>query len=72
MARSLLKSLLATAAAVTLSVGVVGAASAAPVTNIVAGNTAQATASHGMIQSVHWVRRGHHRVWVPDHPVHHH
>ncbi len=69
MPRSLLKCLLATAAAVTLSVATVGAASAAPVTNIAAQNADQATASHGPIQSVHWVYRHHRRVWVPDRRV---
>ena len=38
------------------------AASAAPVITSV-----QAPVADGAVKDVYWVRRGHRRVWVPDH-----
>ncbi len=69
MAHSWMKRLFATAAVVTLSVGAMGVASAAPVAGMAVESTAQAAASHGLTQSVRWVVRGHRRVWVADRPV---
>ncbi|MEJ1975954.1 MAG: hypothetical protein WDN49_07420 [Acetobacteraceae bacterium] len=66
MSRRLIQYLLSTAVVATVAFGAAGAASAAPVTNIASSGEAQAAASHSLTQSVHWVRRGHRRVWVPD------
>jgi len=71
MSRLRLKYLLSTAVIATLSFGVAGVASAAPVTNTARGAEVQAMASHGQVQAVHWVWHGHHRVWVPDHRRYH-
>ena len=71
MSRLRLKYLLSTAVVAVLAFGAAGVASAAPVAGTAMGVEAQATAPHGQVQAVHWVRRGHHRVWVPDHRRYH-
>ena len=59
----MLKSLFAAAVMTAVTVG--ASASAAPVARLdVVSN------SSALVQSVHWERRGHHRVWVPDYRRH--
>jgi hypothetical protein len=63
---SLMKQIVATVAVVTLSVG---AAVAAPVTNVYPGAGAT-VAAPATVQPVYWVWRHHHKVWIPDHHRH--
>ena len=63
----MLRTVLAAAATAAAFVGLIGAATAAPVTRVDSMNHTQVS-SHGVfVQTVHWERRGHRRVWVPDH-----
>jgi hypothetical protein len=71
MSRLRLKYLLSAAVIAVFSFGVAGAASAAPVSGAAKGIEGQAMAPHSQALAVHWVRHGHHRVWVPDHYHHH-
>ena len=67
MSRTPLKLLLATSVVATLALGVVGTASAAPMTNVLRGADVQAPAAQQMVQKAYWVWHHHHRVWVSPH-----
>lgn len=49
------------------SVSIAGAACAAPLARPDDASRAQISSQETFVQSVHWERRGHRRVWVPDH-----
>jgi hypothetical protein len=62
MPRPLTGYIFSVALVATLSIGAIGTASAAPVTT--AAKALQATALPSPTQSVRWIWRHHHRVWV--------
>ncbi len=63
----LLKLRLSAAAVAALTLGTIGAASAAPAIGTAHGVVAQAAVSHDNATAVRWVYRHHRRVWVPEH-----
>ncbi len=71
MNRLPLKLRLAAAAVVTLTLGTIGAASAAPAIGTAHGvETHAVVSSHDHATAVRWIYRHHRRVWVPDHRYH--
>ncbi len=63
----MLRTTLATAAMMAAFVGLVGTATAAPLARVEDVSRTQISSHEAFVQPVHWERRGHHRVWVPDH-----
>ncbi len=58
---------LATAVITAAFASSIDAATASPLAQI-GGVSRAGVLSHEMfVQNIHWERRGHHRVWVPDH-----
>ena len=61
----MLKTTIAAAFVMALSLGIAGTASAAPFGHT-AANGAQ-VASPALVEAAHWEWRHYHRVWAPDH-----
>ena len=62
----MLRTVLAAAATAAACVGMIGAATAASATRVDGMSHTHVSSHEVFVQAIHWERRGHRRVWVPD------